>query len=294
MLALRQSNALSYSYRCRSMQVDAGRDSLRSISQFLVLCMLEETKQPRRLFSVALLSYIVICSFLFTSCGVSSEKDTPLTTANAPSSQQSATASTGSIGTPTASIKVIDAQTSLSSYPGGYMTLTISTSPAAICTITVYYGLQTPSSSFGIVPRTADSNGIADWHWQVAPSAHTGIWPVTISSVLVNGTKISTQVNVTVTLPPINVMASQSVLAAYPKGNATLTIATAPSVTCTLLLSDVPGQSRLLTRRANSSGIVSWTWKVLALAPAGVRPLIVTATLADGESSSIQTSFTVL
>src|SRR6266516_6606668 len=189
MLALRQSNALSYSYRCRSMQVDAGRDSLRSISQFLVLCMLEETKQPRRLFSVALLSYIVICSFLFTSCGVSSEKDTPLTTANTPSSQQSATASTGSIGKPTASIKVIDAQTSLSSYPGGYMTMSISTGPAAICTITVYYGLNTPSKTFGIIPVTADRNGIASWHWKVASSVPVGIWPLTISAVQVNGTK---------------------------------------------------------------------------------------------------------
>ncbi len=182
--------------------IDAGMCSLRGISQFLVVCMLEETKQQRQLSSVVLFSrmmmFIMICSFILSGCGSSSQKDTPLIAANTPSSQQSPIASATSIGKPTASIKVIDAQTSLSSYPGGYMTMSISTGPAAICTITVYYGLNTPSKSFGIIPVTADRNGIASWHWKVASSAPVGIWPLTISAVQVNGTKITTQVNVTV------------------------------------------------------------------------------------------------
>jgi hypothetical protein len=164
--------------------------------------MFVETKQQRQLSSVALLSrimvFIMICSFFLSSCGSSSQKDTPLFTADSSSSQQSPTASSTNTGKPTASIKVIEAQTSLSSYPGGYMTMTISTDPAAICTITVYYGLTTPSRSFGIVPDTADRNGIASWHWKVASSAPVGTWPLTISAVLVNGTRISTQINVTV------------------------------------------------------------------------------------------------
>jgi hypothetical protein len=182
--------------------IDAGMCSLRGISQFLVVCMLEETKQQRQLSSVVLFSrmmmFIMICSFILSGCGSSSQKDTALITADTSSSQQSPIASATSIGKPTASIKVIDAQTSLSSYPGGYMTMSISTGPAAICTITVYYGLNTPSKSFGIIPVTADRNGIASWHWKVPSSAPVGIWPLTISAVQVNGTKITTQVNVTV------------------------------------------------------------------------------------------------
>ncbi len=182
--------------------IDAGMCSLRGISQFLVVCMLEETKQQRQLSSVVLFSrmmmFIMICSFILSGCGSSSQKDTPLIEADTSSSQQSPIASATSIGKPTASIKVIDAQTSLSSYPGGYMTMSISTGPAAICTITVYYGLNTPSKTFGIIPVTADRNGIASWHWKVASSAPVGIWPLTISAVQVNGTKITTQVNVTV------------------------------------------------------------------------------------------------
>ena len=182
--------------------IDAGMCSLRGISQFLVVCMLEETKQQRQLSSVVLFSrmmmFIMICSFILSGCGSSSQKDTPLIAAATSSSQQSPFASATSIGKPTASIKVIDAQTSLSSYPGGYMTMSISTGPAAICTITVYYGLNTPSKSFGIIPVTADRNGIASWHWKVASSTPVGIWPLTISAVQVNGTKITTQVNVTV------------------------------------------------------------------------------------------------
>ena len=182
--------------------IDAGMCSLRGLSQFLVVCMLEETKQQRQFSSVVLFSrmmmFIMICSFILSGCGSSSQKDTPLITADTSSSQQSPIASATSIGKPTASIKVIDAQSSLSSYPGGYMTMSISTSPAAICTITVYYGLNTPSKSFGIIPVTADRNGIASWHWKVPSSTPVGIWPLTISAVQVNGTKITTKVNVTV------------------------------------------------------------------------------------------------
>jgi len=183
-------------------RIDAGRGSLGSISQFLVVCMFEETIQQRQLSSVALscriMMFIMLCSFLLSGCGSSSQKDSPLITADTSSGQQSPTASTTSIGKPTASIQVINAQTSLATYPGGYMTITISTGPAAICTITVYYGLKTPSHSFGIIPVTADRNGMASWHWKVASSTPAGIWPLTISAVQADGTKRTTQVNVTV------------------------------------------------------------------------------------------------
>ena len=175
------------------------------------------------------------------------------------------------------------------------MNMSISTLPAAICTLIISYGQKTPSSSFGLVPHTADANGTASWRWQVAATVHTGVWPLVISAVMTDGTKITTQVNVTVTLPPVTVVANQSVLAVYPKSTARLTVSTAPNTTCTLLLNDVPGQpTKTLTQRADGNGMVSWTWNVEALTPVGVRPLFITATLADGESISNQAGLTVL
>src|SRR5437764_13853402 len=107
------------------------------------------------------------------------------------------------------------------------MTMTISTSPFAVCNFVVNYGLSTPSKAFGIIPRTADASGKASWRWQVDSGAHTGTWPLTISVMLANGAQATAKISAFVSLPPINVVGSQSNLIGRGKDNMMLTIATA-------------------------------------------------------------------
>jgi hypothetical protein len=74
-----------------------------------------------------------------------------------------------------------------------------------------------------------------------------------------------------------------------------LTIQTAPSVNCSLLLNFGPSiQSKTLTVHAGSAGTASWSWHVNKQAPPGTWPLTITVTLADGESSSSAVNMTIL
>src|SRR5712691_11262057 len=184
--------------------------------------------------------FLMLCLFLLSGCGSANEPDHPLTMGTAAGDQGSPTADTGNQGT-SIPIYVVNGQSALSSYPGGFMTITVSTSPFAVCNFIVYYGLSTPSKTFGIIPRTADANGIASWHWQVDGNARTGVWPVNITATLPSGEHATSKVNVFVTLPPINVVTSQTNLSGPPNSDLMLTIATAPSVDCTLLLNFGPG-----------------------------------------------------
>lgn len=246
----------------------------------------------RRLISWGrLATCMMFCSLLVAACGTP-PPDHPLTTGSA--IDGSPTASTASPNT-VVPMHVVTSQTNLTAYPGGYMTLTISTSPNAICSIEVAYGLGAPSKAFGIVPETASASGVATWRWQVESSARTGTWPLTISALLASGARASVQVNVSVSLAPISVVGNQTTLAAYPKQNMVLTIATAPSIACLLLLNYGPGRTvKTLTSRSNSSGLASWTWRVDNTAAAGVWPLTITAVLADGERSTAQVNMSIL
>lgn len=250
---------------------------------------------PYRMLMSGIMMFLVICLFLFSGCGTV-PPDQPLTSGTDTATDQGSPGSlTASVGSQVAPIKVIDAQTNVTTYPGGYMTLTISTSPFAVCNFAVSYGLSTPSKAGGITPRTADANGIASWRWQVEPGAHTGTWPLTLSAVLASGAQRSATVSVNVTLAPISVVSNQSNLTGSPTGNMALTIATAPSVDCTLLLNFGPGiLNRTLSKKAGSNGIVSWSWRVDKDANAGVWPLTITVILLDGEKSSAQVKMTVL
>lgn len=236
------------------------------------------------------LALLLLISFCLSACG-STPADHPLTLGTPGSDQGSPTAGTGNSGIP---IVLKNDQSSLTTYPGGFMTMTISTSPYAVCNFIVYYGLTTPSKTYGIVPRTADANGIATWKWQVDGKAHTGTWPLSISATLPSGAHSTTQVDVYVSLPPINVVSSQSILSGPAKSDMKLTIQTAPSVSCALLLNFGPGfDMKTLKAPAGGAGIAIWTWHVNDHANPGVFPLTVTVTLADGESTSIQVNMTI-
>ncbi len=147
----------------------------------------------------------------------------------------------------------------------------------------------------GVVPHTADAHGMVSWTWKVDGDAHTGAWPLTITAVLANGAKAGTQVMVRVTFPPVNVVSAQSVLRAAPRAMMQLTIATAPSVGCVLLLNYGAGKPvKRLGGHSDVGGIVSWSWRVDNSAVAGTYPLTVTVTLADGQTGSTQIHMVVI
>jgi len=259
--------------------------------------MREGTKRRRQKASIAVSSglalFLMICLFVLSGCG-SSQTDHPLTLGTPTGDQGgTATADTGSSdsGIP---IAVVADQSTLSAYPGGFMTMTVTTTPYAVCNFLIDYGLGAPSKTYGIIPRTADANGIASWHWQVDSAAHTGSWPLTISATLPNGKQSTAKIDVSVTLPPIGVVASQTNLNGAPKSQLTLTIQTAPGVDCTLLLGFGPGSnSKTLKARTGSQGLGSWNWNVPKDANPGVWPLTITVFLHDGESTSNQVNMTI-
>ena len=259
--------------------------------------MREGTKRRRQNKGIAVSSglalFLMICLFVLSGCGSSQsgQTDHPLTL-NTPTGDQggTATADTGS-GIP---VVVVADQSTLSAYPGGFMTMTVSTTPYAVCNFLIYYGLSTPSKTYGIVPRTADANGIASWHWQVDSSAHTGSWPLSIAATVPSGKQSTAKIDVSVTLPPISVVASQTNLNGAPKSQLTLAIQTAPGLDCTLLLSFGPGSnSKTLKARSGAQGLGSWNWNVPKDASPGVWPLTITVFLHDGESTSNQVNMTI-
>lgn len=261
--------------------------------------MREGTKRRRQNAGVVLSSglalFLMICLFVLSGCGSSSaQNDHPLTVGTPTGDQGgTATADTGSSdsGIP---IVVVGDQSTLVAYPGGFMTMTISTTPYAVCNFLIYYGLSTPSKTYGIVPQTADANGVAKWHWQVDSAAHTGSWPLTISATLPSGKQSTATADVSVTLPPIAVVSSQTNLTGAAKSQLTLTIQTGPGLNCTLFLNFGPGaNSKTLKARTGSQGLGSWNWNVPKDASPGVWPLTVTVFLPDGESKSNQVDMTI-
>lgn len=242
----------------------------------------------------SLIVCMLFCSCLLIACGTTTQPKQSLT------SEESNNNGTPAIGTITPGaqvlpVRVVNDKTNVSTYPAGQMNLTINTSPYAVCSFVVDYGRGKPSSNIGVVPSTADANGMASWTWRVDSDAHTGTWPLTITALLPNGSKTSTQINVSVTLPPINVLGSQTNLRALPGGTMQLTIATAPGVDCTVSFSFGSSESsRSLSQFTNFTGVASLNWRVVPKTPAGVWPLAITVTLADGEKVSNQISMTVL
>ncbi|MDQ2714029.1 MAG: hypothetical protein M3Z08_03905 [Chloroflexota bacterium] len=252
-----------------------------------------------RLHFASIVKSILFCCLLgclcfMAACGTPADPAHPLSASDTPTA--SVTGDTaGTPGGQVAPIQVIASQTTVTTYPGGQMHMTISTSPYAVCTFLVTYGKSQPSSNPGVVPHTADTHGMVSWTWRVDGDAHTGAWPLTITAVLANGAKTGKRVTVHVTFPPINVVSAQSVLRAAPRATMQLTIATAPSVSCVLLLSYGAGKPvKRLGGHSDVSGIASWSWRVANSAMAGTYPLTVIVTLADGETGSTQINMLVV
>jgi hypothetical protein len=233
---------------------------------------------------------LLLCSWILIGCGGKPHADQPLMTGTNISA--SSVTPSATVGTRIQPVRVQMAQSNLASYPNGPMNLTIVTSPFAICNFMVSYGLQNASNSFGIIPVTADAKGVASWHWQVEGKAPTGTWPLAITASLVNGSRTTATVNVTVTLPPINLVGSRSMLNVLRRTNATLAIATAPFLACTVTL-NYGGRTRVFQGTADSKGMLTWSWRVEPGAPIGTSPLIVNGTTGSGEHTSAQFSITI-
>jgi hypothetical protein len=222
---------------------------------------------------------------VLTGCGSSPPPDRPLIASlTDPTANVVVRPATGQKIEP---IQVVTAQSNLISYPNGPLILTIVTSPFALCNFLISYNLPTPSNAFGIVPKTADEHGIVTWQWQVEGKAATGIWPLSITASLVNGSRTTNVVNVSVKLPPVNLVSSKSVLAVARKSDATLTISTAPFLNCTVTLSYLK-RAKVFKGTADAKGFLSWTWKVEAEAPVGTTLLTVLATTGSGEQLSVR------
>ncbi len=103
--------------------------------------------------SIIFFIYILFCSFLVVACGgVPPPPQHPLSMDNAPTDTTTGTARPTSNAS-VLPIQVIATQSNMTSYPGGQMNMTISTSPYAVCFFSVDYGRGTPSKNMGIVPR---------------------------------------------------------------------------------------------------------------------------------------------
>lgn len=241
---------------------------------------------------------LLFCAWLLIACGgvppkpahpLSDATETPI------GGDTSSPTTTGTVNTHIQPIQVTSDIGGLTGYPGGQMTMTISTSPSANCTFIVSYGRTVPSVAVGITPRAADSHGAVTWTWQVDGNAHTGTWPLTIYATLAGGAKTSKVVNVTVTFPPISVVSSQTNLSAYPKNDMVLTISTAPHVQCTLALNFGPSRAvKDINTSSDANGIASWTWHIDAAAMPGTYSQGITVTLADGETGGSAVNMTIL
>ncbi len=189
-------------------------------------------------------------------------------------------------------IAIVADRSQLSSFANGTMSLTITTSPDTICNFIVSYGMDTPSKAFGIKPVTANADGLASWQWRVESKALTGIWPLRVTATSINGTQTSRNVSVTVSLPPLRLDTTKSMLTMKRKGSATLAIVTAPSTACIVTIS-YPAHPKTLKGTADIQGAISWTWRVETGATPGTYPLIVTITTGSGEQEKATFSMVI-
>ena len=234
---------------------------------------------------------VMLCAFFLSSCGGSAPVDRPLITGTATFDVGESTSSARGKVAP---IQVVGTQSNLTAYPGGTMSLAITTSPYAICSLEVAYGHTKPSQIPGAAPATASPGGAASWHWFVATNARTGTWPLTISANLASGAKTTAKVNVTVVFPPLGVVSSGSKLAVHAGGTLKLELQTAPSETVAVLYAFGAGKtSKTVTGHANGKGLAILYWGVSSNVAPGVYPVTASEILADGEQASIQVNVVI-
>lgn len=82
--------------------------------------------------------------------------------------------------TPTGPVGVASQVFTNSVVQGGNASLTIRTRPEAACSITVTYD-DRKSTDTGLLPKTADEFGTAQWTWTVESSRPVGTWPVEVT-----------------------------------------------------------------------------------------------------------------
>jgi hypothetical protein len=250
--------------------------------------MFVDRRQPRwchhSLFCIAILSMAIFYVGALAACGSQPPPDRPLTQNGTMHDDEAPTPAVVAKSKTIQPIEIVSGQTHLISYANGKMSLTITTSPYAICSFIVSYGMNTPSRSFGIKPVTADAHGVASWQWQVEGKAPVGIWPLQIIATSVNGAQTMQTSSATVTLPPIYLDSAKSVLNIARKARATLTVVTAPFVDCTMVM-NYTSRTRTFKGTADAKGEISWTWNVEAGANPGSYPLIVTITTGSGEQA---------
>ncbi len=234
---------------------------------------------------------VILCGFLLSSCGGSAPVDHPLITSTATFDVGESTSSARGKVSP---IQIISGQSNLTAYPGGSMSLAITTSPYAVCNLEVAYGHTKPSQIPGAAPATTSASGAASWHWFVALNAKTGTWPLSISANLANGAKATAQVNVTVVFPPLGIVSSGSKLAVHRGGTLKFELQTGPSVTVAVVYAFGAGKtSKSVTGRANGKGLAILYLGVSSSVAPGVYPVTASEILADGEQASIQVNVVI-
>lgn len=258
--------------------------------------MIADKIQYRRcqhsLFWAAILFVMILCLGTLAACGNQLLPDQPLTK-NGTMIDDATPGAAGTTGSKTIKpIEIVTDQSKLTSYANGKMKLTITSSPYAICNFLISYGMSAPSRSFGIKPVTADAHGLASWQWQVEGKAPTGRWPLKITATSVNGSQTTQTINVTVTLPPINLDSTKSVLSVARKTEATLAVVTAPLTDCTMTM-DYTSRIKIFKGTADSKGEMSWTWNVESGASPGIYPLLVTITTGSGEQEKVIFDITI-
>lgn len=67
--------------------------------------------------------------------------------------------------------------------PGSNTSITVKTTPGAICTISVLYN-DVASKDSGLTSRVADEFGVVMWAWTVESSVPFGKWPVKVTCVM--------------------------------------------------------------------------------------------------------------
>lgn len=87
------------------------------------------------------------------------------------------------------SLKVVSLTSPISA--GVIATLTVLTSPSAVCSITVYYK-SGASQAAGLGTQTADASGNATWSWKVGAKTTPGVWRIVVQSKLGEQTAILT------------------------------------------------------------------------------------------------------
>jgi hypothetical protein len=63
--------------------------------------------------------------------------------------------------------------------PGENASITVHTTPEAVCTIAVEYNKE-PVKDSGLIQRNADEYGVVTWTWTVDPAAPLGRWPAKV------------------------------------------------------------------------------------------------------------------